>query len=400
MKNIKKIALFLVITLMAIVLVPTFASAESKSVSNEADLKDAIEKADNNDVITLTDNIQLTAPLETTGKTFTINGAGHTISKAEEFAANGSNASLFTVGSEGKVTLTDITFSGSDKYGVQAYNGGHVILDKVTIENNKFGGVLVNAGTVEVIDLTLGKNGETKNNGIEISKGDSVSSEINPKLVMNGKITTDEKENVVYIAENDKNLTTFDVESTENSEYKIFTEGNKIVITDSNNKILFESNDNDKVTPTGEEFVKDITVTVKLNDETVTKELKEGTTLSREDLEKEIDLDELGLSKYTLVDFYEDDKFETKFDFTKELTEDTTIYAKLEETKTSDDPKDDETKDEEPKDDEPIVDEDENADDEKDTTPKTGVVNYLPLAISGIAILSVGALLFKSKELF
>ena len=71
------------------------------------------------------------------------------------------------------------------------------------------------------------------------------------------------------------------------------------------------------------------------------------------------------------------------------------IYAKLEETKTSDDPKD-----EEPKDEEPIVDEDENADDEKDTTPKTGVVNYLPLAISGIAILSVGALLFKSKELF
>ena len=395
MKNIKKIALFLVITLMAIVLVPTFASADSKSVSDEAQLKDAIEKADNNDVITLTDNIQLTAPLETTGKTFTINGAGHTISKAENFTNHDSNGSLITVGKDGKVTLESLTLTGSNKYAVQAYNGGHVILDKVKIENNKFGGVLVNAGTVEVIDLTLGKNGETKNNGIEISKGDSVSSEKNPKLVMNGKITTDEKENVVYIAENDKNLTTFDVENTENSEYKIFTEGNKVVITDSNNKVLFESNDNDKVTPTGEEFVKDITVTVKLNDETVTKELKEGTTLSREDLEKEIDLDKLGLSNYTLVDFYEDDKFETKFDFTKELKEDTTIYAKLEETKTSDDPKD-----EEPKDEEPIVDEDENTDDEKDTTPKTGVVNYLPLAISGIAILSVGALLFKSKELF
>lgn len=400
MKNIKKIALFLVITLMAIVLVPTFASAESKSVSNEADLKDAIEKADNNDVITLTGNIQLTEPLETTGKTFTINGAGHTISKAENFTNHDSNGSLITVGKDGKVTLESLTLTGSNKYAVQAYNGGHVILDKVKIENNKFGGVLVNAGTVEVIDLTLGKNGENDNNGIEISKGDSITENINPKIVMNGKITTDQTKNVIYIAENDDNLTGFSVENTPDSEQKIFTSGNKVVVTDSDNKVLFESNDNDQVTPTGEEFVKDITVTVKLNDETVTKELKEGTTLSREDLEKEIDLDELGLSNYTLVDFYEDATFETKFDFTKELTEDTTIYAKLEETQTSDEPKDDDPKDDEPKDDEPIVDENENADDEKDTTPKTGVVNYLPLAISGIAILSVGALLFKSKELF
>lgn len=391
MKNMKKIVLFLVILLMSIAFIPTFASAESHQVSTEDELKEAIEQAQLGETIELKNDIHLKAPIEITKNSITIDGKNFTISKSDEWTADGqSNQTLMTVGSGITVTFKDISFKGSAKYGLQAYNTGHIIVDNVTVADNKFGGILVNGGTLEIKKLHLDKNGEKDNNGIEISKGDSLKNDATPKIIMNGTLTSTQEKNVVYIAENDTNLNTFEVENKEGSEYKILVDDNKVVITDANNKVLFESNENEKVTSKGEEYVKDIIVTVKLNDKAITKELKEGETLSREDLEKEIDTAGLDLAKYNILGYYEDADFEKEFDFTKALTEDTFIYAKLEEKKVEENPKDEDPRDEDPK-----VD-----DDKKDETPKTGVVNAFPIVLSGIAISTAVVLIVKKKDLF
>lgn len=391
MKNMKKIVLFLVILLMSIAFIPTFASADSHPVSTEDELKKAIEDANSGDTIELTADIKLKTPIEITKNDITIDGKNFTISREETWQLGGpGNQSLMTVGSGRTVTFKDISFKDSAKYGLQAYNTGHIIVDNVTVANNHFGGIIVNGGTLEIKKLHLEKNGATDNNGIEISKGDSLETDVTPTIIMNGTLTSTQDKNVIYIAENDKNLTTFDVKNDPNSEYKILVDDNKVVITDANNKVLFESNENEKVTSKGEEYVKDIIVTVKLNDKAITKELKEGETLSREDLEKEIDTAGLDLAKYNILGYYEDADFEKEFDFTKALTEDTFIYAKLEEKKVEENPKDEDPRDEDPK-----VD-----DDKKDETPKTGVVNAFPIVLSGIAISTAVVLIVKKKDLF
>lgn len=391
MKNMKKIVLFLVILLMSIAFIPTFASAESHQVATEDELKEAIKTAKSGDVIELTGNIQLKGPIEITENDITIDGKNFTISRETSWELGGSgNQSLMTVGAGRKVTFKDISFKDSAKYGLQAYNTGHIIVDNVTVANNHFGGIIVNGGTLEIKKLHLEKNGATDNNGIEISKGDSLKNDATPTIIMNGTLTSTQDKNVIYIAENDDNLTTFDVKNEPNSEYKILVDDNKVVITDANNKVLFESNENENVTSKGEEYVKDIIVTVKLNDKTITKELKEGETLSREDLEKEIDTAGLDLAKYNILGYYEDADFEKEFDFTKALTEDTFIYAKLEEKKVEENPKDEDPRDEDPK-----VD-----DDKKDETPKTGVINAFPIVLSGIAISTAVVLIVKKKDLF
>lgn len=383
MKNIKKIALIIAISLIATILVPTFVSAESRSVGTEQELIDTISKSKTGDIIELSADIYLTKPLGITDKNLTIDGNGFKISKAEGWQNDGSNGTLITVGKGSKVTLKGLTLTGSAKYGVQAYNSGHVVLDKVTITDNKFGGVLVNAGTVEIVDLTLGRNGDPDNNGIEISKGDILDGSVNPKIIMNGKITTDEKENVIYIAVNDENLTEYSVENTDTSEQKIYVSGNQIIVTDSNNKVLFESNVNDEVTPKGEDYVENVTVTVHLNDKTVTKDIKKGTILTREDLEKDINLDDLDLSEYTLAGFYLDKDYTTVFEFDNEITSDTTIYAKLDLDKKDDDKK---------------TDDDKKDNDKKDDTPKTGVQNYFVLTASAIVMFIVAVIVSRRKE--
>ena len=61
--------------------------------------------------------------------------------------------------SAGQLTLKDIDLNNGPKYGVQSYDGATVILNDVSITGFRYGGVLANGGTVEVIDLHLGFNG-------------------------------------------------------------------------------------------------------------------------------------------------------------------------------------------------------------------------------------------------
>ena len=153
------------------------ADAKEVKVSDGTALQNAIANAENGDVITLEQSITLDGKVElTSGVEITIDGANHTITGNR--AATGAvtdNITLITASLDGsKINLKNVTLKDSPKYGVQAYNGGYVSLENVTIENCKYGAVLVNGGTVEVISLNLGYNGENSNNGIELSKSKNI----------------------------------------------------------------------------------------------------------------------------------------------------------------------------------------------------------------------------------
>lgn len=254
MKTIKKVTIF-TIALIFSLLINTYVNAATTTVSNEQDLRIAIENATNGDVIELSSNILLTSPIEITGKSITINGNGHTVTRIDtNWTPNGSNGSLITAGADGTVlTLSNMTLTGAHKYGAQSFNGAHVILDNVEINGNGFGGVLVNAGTLEIKSLSLGKNGNPSNNGIEIAKGSGVVGDNKPILIMNGTLTSTETENVIFLAENDS-LITFEVRNTDTTTNKILVQGQRVVLTDANGNILFQSNENPNITVTGTDY--------------------------------------------------------------------------------------------------------------------------------------------------
>jgi len=257
MKISKKIILFFVVLVSALLLNISVSNAATISVNNEETLINAVNNLDDSEnIIELTENIVLTRPFEITGKTLTINGNGHTVSRLDtNWTPNGSNGTLITAGLTGtKLTINNIILKDAQKYGVQTYNGAYVILNGVTLSNNGFGGVLVNGGTLEIRGLTLGKNGTPNNNGIEIAKGSSVSDSNMSKLIMNGTISSSETENVIYLAENDQ-LDRFEIQNSDSTTNKVLIQGNKVVITDANNAIVYESNENPNITMTGTSYV-------------------------------------------------------------------------------------------------------------------------------------------------
>ena len=254
MNYIKKSILFLAILFASLIFTAGVSNAATKTATDEETLRTALSEAINGDTVEITENISLKGPLEVSAKNITINGKNHTITKDAEWANVGSNGTFISVGKGSKVTLSNITLKDSAKYGVQAYDGGYVILDNVTISNCNFGAVLVNAGTVEVKNLTLGRNGNPNNNGIEIAKGSATDAANVPTVVMNGKLTSSEKENVVYVAENNPSLEKFEVENEEGTEDKIQISGNTVVITDKAGKILYTSNDIGEIDVAGEKY--------------------------------------------------------------------------------------------------------------------------------------------------
>ena len=80
--------------------------------------------------------------------------------------------------------------------------------------------------------------------GIEIPKSKSITSNNEPTLIMNGILTSDATDNVIYLANDpNDNTTKFVIENTDNTENKILASGNKVVVTDVNNNILYTSNE-------------------------------------------------------------------------------------------------------------------------------------------------------------
>lgn len=411
MKTIKKIFLLLILSLITSISVSNFCNAATTTVGNEQDLINAINNASTGDIIELSTDIALTKPVEITGKDITINGNGHTITRIDtNWTPNGSNSSLITAGLSGtKVNLVNLVLKDSAKYGVQSYDGAYVTLDDVTISNCGFGGVLVNAGTVEIKKLTLNKNGQSSNNGIEIAKGNGIYSENTyPTLIMNGTISSTENENVIYLAVND-NLSKFELKNTDSTVNKVLLNGNKVVITDSSNNIVYESNPNENIQITGENYAKNVTVSINLMEQVIAMTVKEGTTITKAEVESKINLETLGINNYSLNGFYSDNAYTTEFDFTKPITTDTVIYGKLELNNTGNNDNNTDNNATDNNNNNTGTDNNNNntssnienttIKSEKDETPKTGFNNHLELSILVVSISIIGLALLKRNKI-
>ena len=391
MKTTKKLILLFALLLAAFILNGNCSYAKTTPVNDEEELIAAIEGASDGDVIELTTTIKLSTPLEIADKVITIDGKGNTITKDEsDWHTSSANGTLITAGStpekSAKVTLKNLTLTKAEKYGAQAYNKGYLVLDGVTIYDCGYGGVISNAGTVEVVNLHLGQNGQYENNGIELAKSAAIKDDDNnPKLIMNGTLTSTEDVNVVYIAINDA-LSTFEVDNTENTTNKIFVSGDKLVITDQNNNVIFESNSTDKVAGNGDTFIPNVTITVYLMEDSATNiSVISGTTISMEALQSQIDLKALGFENYTIEGFYSDNAYTTKFNFENPITTDVTMYAKLVSNESSTPA--------------PTPEPAPEATTPKDETPKTGIQGNIVLALSVIALSSLAILTLKRKDI-
>ena len=193
-------------------------------------------------------------------------------------------------------------------------------------------------------------------------------SENRPTLKMNGTISSNQTENVIYVDIDDPS-TSIEIINSDDSENKIFLNDNKLVVADKENKILFESSEIEGIDIDSENYVENITLTIMLNDKTETISLTPSTTLKKEDLISKIDLEKLGLNNYTIDGFYLDAEFTAEFDFETAITENKTIYAKLTEKEK-----------------------------EKDETPKTGTDNLLDIAIFTLIVSIVSLTLLNRKD--
>lgn len=229
----KNLQVFLGVLLCSILFLPLGVNAlEPTEVGNYVDLKAALGRGES---VKLTDDIEVEEPI-VLSQTLTIDGDGHAL-KAIYEGGSGNKSILFT--NNGTLTLQNLSLLNSPKYGVQAYQGGNVVLDGVTISNNtdKFGAVLINGGTVTIKSLTMTNNLY----GIEFATGVDVTG--NSVLVMDGEIKGDQKDPLYIDVNQVKKLK---VTNTESSKQKINLKDNVLVLTEGD-KVIANSN----VLPTG-----------------------------------------------------------------------------------------------------------------------------------------------------
>lgn len=372
MKNTIKIMLFLTLIMLALLCIPVVSNAAStETATDEESLITAIQNVDDGGTVEIQNNITVTKPI-VIQKTLTIDGNGYTVAGSTDWTSTSGNQTMFTAQfAAGKLTLKDINLNNGPKYGVQAYDGGTVILNNVSIVGFRYGGVLVNGGNVEVIDLHLGFNGTDTNNGIEIDKGAAATN--NPTLTMNGTLTSDVNENVVRPATNG-NLTDFTITNTESTTNKVVIAGDKVVFTDENNNVISETAIPESANPSTND--PKVVVTL-IRGETSNKIIVDkGATVTEDLLKSHIEVPD----GYEIDGFFTDESYTNAFDFNTKLDDDITIYARTAEIKT-----------EEPE--TPEVNEE-----EKDDVPKTGVQSYLGIAILTIIASTAGIAYMKRKE--
>ena len=375
MKKTTKFLIFVLLIFSSLLIFTNYSkAAETENATDESSLRSAIENVNDGGTVEIQNNITVTGPI-VIQKKLTIDGNGYTVSGSTEWTSTSGNQTMFTAQmAAGQLTLKDINLNNGPKYGVQSYDGATVILNNVSITGFKYGGVLANGGNVEVIDLHLGYNGTNANNGIEIDKGASATN--NPTLTMNGTLTSDSNENVVRVADNGY-LTEFTVTNTENTENKVVIAGEKIVLTDENNNVISETSVPDTVTSNTD--IEAVVITLIHGEKSEKIVTEKGNTITEEFLKAYITVEE----GYEIDGFFTDDKFTNKFDFSKTVDTDTSIYVKT--SKIESEEEKDEVKDEIPE-------------EEKDDIPKTGEENYLGIAVLSILFSSIMAIGLTKKN--
>ena len=375
-KTTKFLIFFLLIFSSLLILTNTTKAAETENATDESSLISAIQNVDDGGTVEIQNNITVTQPI-VIQKTLTIDGNGYTISGSTDWTSTSGNQTMFTAQfAAGKLTLKDINLNNGPKYGVQSYDGATVILNNVSITGFRYGGVLANGGNVEIIDLHLGYNGTNANNGIEIDKGSAATN--NPALTMNGILTSDSNENVVRVADNGY-LTEFTITNTESTENKVVIAGDKVVLTDENNNVISETTVPETITPNTD--AEAIVITLIHGEKTEKIATEKGTTITEAFLKEYITVED----GYEIDGFFTDDKYTDKFDFSKALDADTTIYAKISKIENDSNNNDNNTEETKPEED-------------KDDIPKTGEENYLGIAILLVLFSSISIMGLIRKD--
>ena len=375
-KTTKFLIFFLLIFSSLLILTNTTKAAETENATDESSLISAIQNVDDGGTVEIQNNITVTQPI-VIQKTLTIDGNGYTISGSTDWTSTSGNQTMFTAQfAAGKLTLKDINLNNGPKYGVQSYDGATVILNNVSITGFRYGGVLANGGNVEIIDLHLGYNGTNANNGIEIDKGAAATN--NPALTMNGTLTSDSNENVVRVADNGY-LTEFTITNTESTENKVVIAGDKVVLTDENNNVISETTVPETITPNTD--AEAIVITLIHGEKTEKIATEKGTTITEVFLKEYITVED----GYEIDGFFTDDKYTDKFDFSKALDTDTTIYAKISKIENDSNNNDNNTEETKPEED-------------KDDIPKTGEENYLGIAILLVLFSSISIMGLIRKD--
>lgn len=372
MKKIIKSILLCIATITIFSIIPSISNAATTKVTDEETLNSAISSADYGDTVELQNNITVTKPI-VIAKELIIDGNGYTITGSSDWTSTSGNQTMFTAQfSDAKLTLKDINLQNGPKYGVQSYDGATVILDNVSVTGFRYGGVLVNGGNVEVRKLHLGYNGTNANNGIEIDKGTAATN--NPTLTMNGVLTSDSSENVVRIPENG-NVKEFTVTNAEGTTNKVVVAGGNIVLTDSADNVISETAIPSDVTANADTQNAIITLVVNRESNKIVVDL--GKTITQDLLKSHIKLAE----NYKIDGFYTDEQYVNEFDFNTPIDADKTIYVKISEIQNN-------QPENKP----------ENVVTEKDETPKTGVSNFIGIAILVILLSAVIISYMRKKD--
>lgn len=199
----KFLAIFLAAAMVVTMSVVGFAApVDTEEALRQAVTQDGAE-------ITLTADITVSSPLMVTGKNVTIDGAGqYSISASPDFARTGKDGSVITV--QGSAVLKNLTVDGSkaanQKYGVQVYGDGATMeLTGVTIQNCKWGAMIVNGGSADANGLTL------KNNawGVEVDNGEGVTS--TPSLTLSDVDISEQGDAAIWIPEKTLGLAQVDI---------------------------------------------------------------------------------------------------------------------------------------------------------------------------------------------
>lgn len=207
----RQMKVFLGLFVFCLCLVPAFKVSALTKVSTEQELLDALKNDEQ--YIILTKDITTSGPIEVS-KDVTIASEDGRYGLIAGYTGTDGNKTIIASTTSGTLILKDIKISNSPKYGVQAHNGGHVVLDGVTISNSGYGAALANGGTITIMNLALNSNGY----GIEFGVGDGVTG--TSTLVMDGTLDTTLQTGTILHVDVPEG-TPLAVKNTESSEQKL-----------------------------------------------------------------------------------------------------------------------------------------------------------------------------------
>lgn len=98
-------ALLIILLAVSLITIPNISNATERTANDESTLTSAIASATDGDVINLSQDITITAPIEVSGKSITINGNGHSIIAG--YTGTSGNKTILSAVSTGRYVSSD-----------------------------------------------------------------------------------------------------------------------------------------------------------------------------------------------------------------------------------------------------------------------------------------------------